>query len=133
MKDDINNLKLAIGRNLKKFRRAKSLTQNDLAQAINEKVGSSYSGNAVSSWEMGRNSMSIELLFVIASILEVEIQRFQDQSQVLKDDELDLLDQYYRLDREEQKQVLLYVEFLLWKRDHKDEDSEGPSFPPSMT
>lgn len=122
MKEDIYNLKLAIGRKLKVFRHARSLTQNELAEAINEKMGTSYSGNAVSAWEMGKNSMSIELLVVISSILKVDIRSFDTESSLKDGDPFNLLDHYENLTPKERENVQAYIHFLLWKR-NRDKDT----------
>ncbi len=122
MKEDIYNLKVAIGRKLKLFRQSRSLTQNDLAEAINERMGTSYSGNAVSSWEMGKNSMAIELLVVIASILDVDIQAFEAESGPGDHGHLPFLDHYEELTSKERESVQAYISFLIWRRHHGDKD-----------
>ncbi len=122
MKEDIYNLKVSIGRKLKFFRQSRSLTQNELAEAINERMGTSYSGNAVSSWEMGKNSMAIELLVVIASILDVDIQAFEAESGRSNHDHIPLFDHYEKLTLRERESVQAYINFLVWRRKHGSED-----------
>ncbi len=58
----------AVGRNLKKFRFEKGLTQDELARRIN------VSRQTVSSWETGRNEPDIESLQLLAGVLDVTVE-----------------------------------------------------------
>lgn len=61
------DIKDVIRLNLKMYREKKGLTQKELADLIGKKH------NAISSWESGRNSIDVELLFEICKILGVSI------------------------------------------------------------
>ena len=57
-----------VGKNIKKFRTAKQMTQDELAQQLN------VTRQAVSNWENGKTQPDIETLHKIAEILDVTIE-----------------------------------------------------------
>ncbi len=57
-----------VGKNIKNFRTAKQMTQDELAQQLN------VTRQAVSNWENGKTQPDIETLHKIAEILDVTIE-----------------------------------------------------------
>lgn len=57
-----------VGRNIKKYREEKKLTQDDLAQKL------SVTRQAVSNWECGKTEPDIETLHKISEALEVTVE-----------------------------------------------------------
>lgn len=71
------------GTNLKKYRKAKGLTQEQLASEINSLIGTQYKKSSVSSWE-NNVSPSIEVIEAIAEILDIPEQfLFNDSNDII--------------------------------------------------
>lgn len=68
------------GTNLKKYRKAKGLTQEQLSNSVNSLLGTNYKKSSVSSWE-GSVSPSVEVIGAIAEILEIPEQFLFDDSE----------------------------------------------------
>ncbi len=67
----MSRLKL-LGKNIKKYREAKSLSQNQLAEALD------FSREHIGAVEIGKEFISLRKLFEIADILEVPVKNFID-------------------------------------------------------
>lgn len=77
-----------IGRNIKIYREAKGLTQEELAEAIGK------TKNVVSNWENGRNKPDADTIEKLLNILEVDANTLfgWDDPKQLKSDAADLAD-----------------------------------------
>lgn len=63
----MKDYKEIIGQNIRKYRKEKGMTQKDLAEAIGVK------NTTVSMWEVGSNTMPIEVLAEICRVLGVSL------------------------------------------------------------
>lgn len=63
----MNNLAGTIGRNIASLRKAKNMTQQDLAEQIH------YSDKSISKWELGYSAPSIDILMDIAQFFGVTV------------------------------------------------------------
>jgi transcriptional regulator with XRE-family HTH domain len=68
----MDDKKDVIAHNIKKYRKACKMTQKDLA----DKVGVSIS--AVSNWEKGNNTLTIDCLFDVCNALDVPISKMTE-------------------------------------------------------
>ena len=68
MLDFMDNINENIAENITKLRKRAGMTQSDLADKLN------YSDKAISKWERGENVPSIETLYEIAKIFDVNIE-----------------------------------------------------------
>ena len=64
----MDNINENIAENITKLRKRAGITQSDLADKLN------YSDKAISKWERGENVPSIEMLYEIAKIFDVNIE-----------------------------------------------------------
>ena len=63
----------AIRKNITKYREKKNMSKAELARACN------VSKPTVSNWENGRNSLDVDMLFVVAEILDVSVDTLADR------------------------------------------------------
>ena len=68
----MDDKKDVIAHNIKKYRKASKMTQKDLA----DKIGVSVS--AVSNWEKGNNTLTIDCLFDVCNVLDVPISKMTE-------------------------------------------------------
>ena len=68
MLDFMDNINENIAENITKLRKRAGMTQSDLADKLN------YSDKAISKWERGENVPSIEMLYEITKIFDVNIE-----------------------------------------------------------
>ena len=84
----MQNVKEIIAKNLVSLRKARKLTQQDLAEKLN------YSDKAVSKWENGRSMMDISMLKPLSECLGVSVveiingERMDDKDKILKSDDV---------------------------------------------
>lgn len=94
-----------LGQRIKKLRKAKSLSQEDLAEAIDKSV------DTVSNIERGKFSPRLDTSLDIASALDVEpFELFQVHNLALKDKEkARILDEIFDLLKDESEEVLQFT------------------------
>ena len=61
-----------IANNLKKYRKMANLTQDGLREALNSR-GYDYRHSSISSWELGTKLPPIDVIKVLADILNIDI------------------------------------------------------------
>jgi len=112
-----NDIKNTVANNLKKYRLQKGMTQKELADEINKKLGTNFKHNTISSWENGTNSIDITVLKLVCDILEIDINTIYgyDESKNIRNIAAHL-PTGVELSEEEQKQLDDYIKFLLSKR-----------------
>ena len=106
---------------LKELRKARKLTQVDLAAAVNTTQAT------ISAWENGKYDIDTESLRKLADILDVSVDQLLGREEKNKTGDIaaDPLDNGFRtrfaaLSPEEQRQVDDYVRFLLSKKETRD-------------
>ena len=98
----MKDIKEVIAKNLSTLRKKNNLTQNELAEKLN------YSDNAVSRWEHGEVTPSIETLQQIANIYSVSL------SSLIEDDAQKVVDTSYRRKTANELAILLISTSLIW-------------------
>lgn len=107
------DIKIAIGRNLKRIRKEKKLTQVELAHMIG------FKDNAISAWENGTNSIDVAVLMLICEKLDVSIEEMykgiakNNPSSGLSEKEQGLINLFRQLPEEEQFKLIGRMETLL--------------------
>ena len=98
----MEDIKVIIGKNITKLRKKHNLTQNQLAEKLN------YSDNAVSRWERGEVSPSIETLEQIAQVFNVPI------ANLLAEDAWEITTKYNKKQAYNRLAVILIFVSLVW-------------------
>lgn len=98
----MEDIKVTIGKNITKLRKKQNLTQNQLAEKLN------YSDNAVSRWERGEVSPSIETLEQIAHVFNVPI------ANLLAEDAWEITTKYNKKQAYNRLAVILIFVSLVW-------------------
>ena len=68
----MENYKIAIASNIRKYRKAAGMSQIELAKRIGVRSSS------ISNWENGANSIDIDTLFRVCDVLGVSVDRMRD-------------------------------------------------------
>ena len=117
----MDDIKTTVANNLKKYRQEKGLTQKQLAEKINLRLGTNLKHNTISSWENGTNSIDISMLKVICDILNIDINTIYAIENASKPVTIAAhLPEGVELTEEEQEQLNDYIQFLLSKRKNKE-------------
>lgn len=117
MSDQHNEFKNRIAANVRKYRVMAGLTQQELADRLNERMGTSIRNNTISSWENAVNSIDNDYIVPIAEVLGVSINSIYGQQEADYSSEPDTLARKIDiLAVRERTQVEAYVDYLLWKR-----------------
>lgn len=116
MQETVNNIRQDLANRIRVLRKSRGLTQEDLARAISQKTGIAFSGNAVSSWENGKNSLSIERLFLIAEILDYPLTAFFPSDRDTSQPEQASAAAYMQLNEEDRAKVEEFIHFLIWQK-----------------
>lgn len=74
LSEEVDELYLKIGKNVKKYREAKNMTQLDLSLKMNYKSSAIISNNEI--YYRKKYFFSIKQLFFISKILEIPISKF---------------------------------------------------------
>lgn len=98
----MKNLGTIIASNITYLRRKNNLTQQELASKV------SYSDNAVSRWERGEVTPSVETLDIIATFFGVSVSDLIDEHFAVKDEPKD------RISRIQQMLVILFSVSVVW-------------------
>lgn len=96
------NIKDTIAHNIISLRKKHGMTQNELAERLN------YSDNAVSRWERGEVTPSIETLEQISNIFSVSIES------LFKENILEVVDKDTKTERIRKLSILLLFVSLVW-------------------
>ena len=63
---------MTIGSNIKRYREKMKLTQEQLAEIVNEKTGRK-SKNFISNWENGLNRPDADAIIILADVFEIDV------------------------------------------------------------
>lgn len=114
----MDKIKMTVANNLKKYRQKKNLTQKELADSINLKLGTNLKHNTISSWENGTNSIDTSMLKTICDILGIDINTIYGVNNIEKPTTIAAhLPEGLELTEEEIKQVNDFIQFIISKRD----------------
>lgn len=109
--DSFNDVKMRAAENLKKYREAKGVTQKQLADHLMVK------DNTVSTWESGKNSVDISIMFRICDFLGIKItdiygvnENEKSSAVVLAEDEESLIKYFRMLSHDDKMRILGMVE-----------------------
>ena len=112
--------KKVIGQSLARLRKEEHMTQAELADALNERLGTRYQGSAISAWENATNSINADFMPLLADILNVTLGKLYGQSvhgtQVIHD-VCETVERH--LTDEETQEVSQFISFLLYRRNHE--------------
>ena len=114
----MENIKMTVAENLKRYRKERKLTQKELAGEINLRLGTEFKHNTISSWENGTNSIDTAILKPICDILEIDINAIYGVKK-LKETPVTIaahLPDGVELTEEEEKDLDDYIQFLLSRR-----------------
>lgn len=110
----IDEIRMTVAQNIKKYRQKKGLTQKQLADEINKRLGTNLKHNTISSWENGTNSVDITLLKTICDILEIDLDTVYGVKKPVTI--AAHLPEGVELTEEEKEQLADYIQFLLSRR-----------------
>lgn len=114
--DKMNEIKMAVSNNLKKYRLAKNLTQKQLADEINKKLGTDLKHNTISSWENGTNSIDTSMLKAICEILEIDINTIYGIETKQPTTIAAHIPEGVKLTGEDMKQINDFIQFIISKK-----------------
>jgi len=110
-----------LGERIQTAREEKKLSQEQLANAIG------CSQSALSNYEKGKRRIYLSLLEKLSEILDKPLNYFVENFEEANDDlplanldsnlVLRIINNIYSLDQEQIKEVDLYIQYLLWKKD----------------
>ena len=110
-------IKSNIGSNIKTFRKAAGMTQNDLAKHI------SVSRPTISSWEINRTEPTMPDVQRMALALDCSVYEILGDytDQIISDHNIQqIMNLSQQLTKEQQKMIIEQLEFMLWKKREKD-------------
>lgn len=113
----MDKIKKTVANNLKKHRQGKGLTQKQLAEEINLRLGTNLKHNTISSWENGTNSIDTTILKTVCDILEIDINTIYGVQEIDKPTTIAAhLPEGVELTEEEEEQLDDYIQFILSRR-----------------
>lgn len=119
MNDLLHKNRMRIGRNISRLRKAAKMTQQDLADELNDRMGTSYKVSAISAWEKGNNSINSDYMPYFADIFDVPLSKLYSQSfyDFEKPEDGELIECIlYDLNDVERLALRDFVAFLLFRR-----------------
>jgi len=111
--ETMDTTRQTIGQNIRKYRQQRGVKQKDLAAALG------VNSSAVSNWETGVNSIDIEALVRISSLLDVSLDALYG---VQKEDAF--FEKYAMLNREGRRRAEQYVDDLLLSEKYRNAGEE---------
>lgn len=120
----MKDVKQEIAKNLIELREKNNLNQKELAEKLGVK------NNTVSSWEKGTNSIDVEMLFKICTVLSVSINDMfgiysNIQNISMLPEEFTMLSIFRELNHEGQGKTIAYTEDLVASGNYKKNHSSG--------
>ncbi|WP_255697886.1 helix-turn-helix domain-containing protein [Fulvivirga ligni] len=70
---------ITTGNKIAFFRKKKGLTQHDLRNEVYKRIGKKFRQGTISSWENGKTAPDMDVLNVLASILEVNVDELYEK------------------------------------------------------
>lgn len=120
MNDLFYQNRLRIGRNIARLRRANKMTQQDLADELNDRMGTHYKASAISAWENGNNSINSDFMPYFAAIFDIPLEKMFSRyySNYEKLDEQKLVERIlYDLNDKEREFLDIFVRFIVYVRE----------------
>lgn len=115
--DKMSEIKMIVANNLKKHRQEKNLTQKQLADEINKKLGTDLKHNTISSWENGTNSIDTSMLKAICDILEIDINTIYGTESTKTPTTIAAhIPEGVELTEEDMKQINDFIQFVISKK-----------------
>ena len=115
--ENMEKIKMTVANNLKKYRQEKNLTQKQLADEINKRLGTDLKHNTISSWENGTNSIDTSMLKTICDILEIDINTVYGVENVDKPTTIAAhIPDDVELTEEDMKQINDFIQFVISKK-----------------
>lgn len=111
----MSDISKGIGENIKRLRKAKHITQRELADMYSERTGVAISANMISMWENGQRRLFADQVYYICRCLEITptmvspVPHDLDDSFVVRD--IDFL-------KPQERRILTYM-FNIWDGDPK--------------
>ena len=119
MKDLLRANKRIIAQSLARLRKAKHMTQTQLAEELNRRLDTRYQGSAISAWENANNSINADYIPVLADIFDANLEKLFGESFHHKQLVSDVCETVERhLTDEETKLVSQFISYLLYRRHH---------------
>ncbi|MBR1707656.1 MAG: helix-turn-helix transcriptional regulator [Clostridia bacterium] len=102
-----SDFNIRLGKKIRKQRKAKGLTSMETARAIG------VSSPSVTNWETGLNRPDIPNLLRLCEVLDITLHDLFDYSGNLTDEQASLLTLYDKLTKENQQNILSFMNVLL--------------------
>ena len=106
---------MSIGGNLRKMRKSRGLTLNQLADRITYAGGRRFSACTISAWERSEKSIDAQYIPILASALDCSIASFYEERTPTPDEEIRsiiMTEEYESLSHNEQE--IIYNAFTQW-------------------
>jgi len=115
--ENMEKIKMTVANNLKKYRQEKNLTQKQLADEINKRLGTDLKHNTISSWENGTNSIDTSMLKAICDILEIDINTIYEVESAKTPTTIAAhIPEGVELTDEDMKQINDFIQFIISKK-----------------
>lgn len=114
--DMMNEIKMTVANNLKKYRQEKNLTQKQLAEELSLKLGIDLKHNTISSWENGTNSIDTSMLKAICDILGIDINIIYGVENIKEPTTIAAHFDGEEYTEEEMREILEYAKYIKSKR-----------------